>query len=120
MFCTYNIKTNDLWDLDSRLNSAILIKNNSNCDSQGCVYVIYCTLCKYFYIGETGRKISQRIYEHMNNIKRFIPYTRFTAVKKHHIGHFKFFIFATDLDTPLRKFTENKLIRLLSLKKEFA
>lgn len=47
--------------------------------------------------------------------------TRFTAVslhfniKNHHIGHLKLFIYATDLNTHFRKFTEKKLIRIVTL-----
>ncbi len=117
--CPFNIKINDLWEFDGRFNSSLIIKNNSNCNSEGCVYIIYCTLCKYFYVGETGRKIHQRIYEHLYNIRKFIPYIRSTAVSlhfnigNHNIEHFKYFIYDVNMDTHLRKFTEKKLIKLL-------
>jgi len=82
-----------------------------------CVYIIYCTLCKYPYIGETGRKIYQRIYEHLNSINRLflIPGFLHFNLRHHQIGHFKFFIYATDLDTHFRKFTEKKLIKISTL-----
>jgi len=47
------------------------IMSNSKCTSQGCVYIIKCRKCSVYYIGESGRKVIDRIIEHIQNIKRF-------------------------------------------------
>ena len=48
---------------------------NSNCNSKGIIYIIRCSLCSdVFYIGQSGRSVSERLWEHINDIKRLIFY----------------------------------------------
>ena len=42
---------------------------NSIMDESGVIYAIPCTQCKSYYIGETGRKLGQRISEHKNDCR---------------------------------------------------
>ncbi|CAF1074569.1 unnamed protein product, partial [Brachionus calyciflorus] len=49
----------------------IPFQTESNCESLGAVYIIKCKLYNIFYIGETGKKVKQRILEHFYSIKKF-------------------------------------------------
>lgn len=46
------------------------IKKKFTCDSKNVIYAIRCQKCLKLYIGETGRKIKQRINEHMSKIRK--------------------------------------------------
>lgn len=80
--------------------------SNSDCHSTGVIYIIKCLLCDYYYVGETGRKASQRIGQHLLGIKNFIPYTKVISEVAEHFrlkGHnvdrdFKFCIFRKGID----------------------
>ena len=52
-------------------NLTIPFRSNSNCESIGFIYIIYCLKCKHFYIGESGRKVKDRLDEHLKNIINF-------------------------------------------------
>ncbi len=61
--------------------------------------IINCTKFTTFYVGETQRKVSTRIREHLRDIKKFIPYIQFNSevsfhfnLKGHRNHHFCFFI----------------------------
>ena len=44
------------------------IKTSINCKTSGVIYKIFCTRCSDFtYIGETGRALKTRFYEHLND-----------------------------------------------------
>ena len=59
------------------------LKNNSDCNSSGVIYIIKCKKCKCFYIGESSRTITTRIKEHLYSINSFIPYSKHTPVSCH-------------------------------------
>ena len=44
------------------------IKENFTCTSEGAVYAIECKRCGSLYVGETGRKLSERFREHRRNV----------------------------------------------------
>jgi hypothetical protein len=46
----------------------------SNCLSENVIYIIICKKCNYFYIGQSGTTIKNRINQHLNNIKRYINF----------------------------------------------
>ena len=48
------------------------IQNESDCNSIGCIYIIYCNLCNCYYIGETGKSLKVRLKQHIYKIKTFI------------------------------------------------
>ena len=54
-------------------NFTLPIIDFSSCDSKDCIYVIFCSLCNVFYVGQTI-SIKDRIYNHIYNIKNFTPY----------------------------------------------
>ena len=78
--------------------------------------------CKdIYYIGESERKVSTRIKEHIRDIKNFIAYTRYSSVVAEHfnlLGHnykrdFKFCVIKSDLsDMRIRLDHENNFVHL--------
>ena len=93
-----------------------------NCNTSNAVYAIKCCLCKdTFYIGETGRKVSSRINEHLRDIKNFTAYIQYNSVVADHFnrkGHnvsrdFKFCILKNSLpDLKERLDYENNFVHL--------
>ena len=68
------------------------------------IYIIYCSFCNTFYIGQS-KDIKKRIYKHLYDIKKFIPFNNnITSVSIHYNlkyhnfkNHFTFFIFKKDI-----------------------
>ena len=84
------------------------------------IYIIKCKLCpNTYYIGET-KCIKNRISQHINDIKNFIMYKKYTCVSLHfnlknhnYKEHFSFFVFERSLeDRELRELKEKSLIFL--------
>ena len=46
----------------------VKVKSHFSCVSEGLVYVIECKRCGSLYVGETGRKLSERFREHRRNV----------------------------------------------------
>jgi len=130
--CNFSLNNHSPYiSFDNSLKFPIL--SHSCCSSIGCIYVIKCTLCNCYYIGETSRKISTRMKEHLYNIsklKRDIVTSLKcinlqTEVAQHfnHRGHiinehFRFSIFMSEVnDDVKRKSIETDLINILILKK---
>jgi hypothetical protein len=103
------------------------IQKNSNCDSTGIVYIIKCKKCNQFYIGESKRKASLRINEHLRKIVNFqaqleiniskLDQMTETAVHFNSKGHvlnrdFEFYIIIKDLDDSKRYSYETDLINI--------
>jgi hypothetical protein len=94
---------------------------SSSCDSSNIIYFIKCKKCNYFYIGESSRTVKDRLNEHLNYIKKFIPYTKYfksTSIhfnlKGHNLSDFSFYIFARDLTNDTYRFhLEAKLIYIM-------
>jgi hypothetical protein len=103
-------------------NFYLTIEENMNCNTSNAVYAIKCCLCKdTFYIGETGRKVSSRINEHLRDIKNFTAYIQYNSVVADHFnrkGHnvsrdFKFCILKNSLpDLKERLDYENNFVHL--------
>ena len=51
----------------------------TNCCSTNIIYLITCTKCKKQYVGETGRKLKNRVTDHLGDIRR----NENTAVGQH-------------------------------------
>jgi hypothetical protein len=57
-----------------------------SCELSNIIYFITCKICKLQYIGETGRPLRQRIYEHIYSITKAV--TKDTPVSRHfHAPH---------------------------------
>ena len=98
----YYIKLND--------NYILPILDNSCCTSFYCIYIIKCLFCDMFYIGQTN-DISNRLYDHINDIKKFRMYTfkadkcvavHFNLKKHNFMRDFSIYIIKKDI-SPLRK-----------------
>ena len=102
------------------------LKCLATCESTNVVYIISCDVCNKFYIGETEKSLSIRIKQHLNTIRKFIPYHKYHdkivakhfRMKGHSLANFKCCIFKKDLINPIeRKSVEKDLIRFLNLTK---
>ena len=51
--------------------------DNSDCNSENCIYIIKCSLCDVYYIGQTNN-IKNRVYNHIYDIKKFEKYEKNT------------------------------------------
>jgi hypothetical protein len=127
---SFNEKSSFL-DFDNFIKFPIL--SHSCCSSMGCIYIIKCTLCNHFYIGETSRKTSTRIKEHLYSITKMkkdlltslkcINFHSEVAQHFNHKGHnisehFRFTIFVSDVNDDMkRKSIETDVINVLILKK---
>ena len=49
---------------------SIKITDHFTCTSANVIYCITCTLCKKLYIGETGRRLSDRFREHLRDVEK--------------------------------------------------
>jgi hypothetical protein len=95
--------------------------NNSNCKSTNCIYIINCSLCDAFYIGETSRSLEERLKDHLYNIRNFIPIhkefseiaTHFNLLGHNYYHHLNICIFACNIsDTFKRRQIESELIHI--------
>ncbi len=102
-------------------NISIPVMNNCNCKSVNCIYIISCLFCDAFYIGETCRSLEERLYNHLYNIRKFIPiHKEFSEIAAHfnlfghnYYHHLRISIFACNIsDTFKRKQIESELIHI--------
>ena len=56
-----------------------------SCELSDIVYLITCTKCDKYYVGETGRPFRSRIYEHKLSVSKQKD-SRITSVSKHFTG----------------------------------
>ena len=93
-------------------NFILPISENTSCDSENVIYVIFCSFCNTFYFGQSNC-LKDRIYNHIYDIKTFkYPFKEFKSVAVHfnlkyhdYKKHFSFFV--------LRKNIENLDNRLI-------
>ena len=100
----------------------IPIKDNCNCISRNIIYIIRCTYCDVFYVGQTKRSAVERLHEHINDIKNFIPFVKFTSevglhfnLKNHNYkNNLQFYVFKKNLiNLEDRLSVETDLIHLI-------
>ena len=70
----FNCKTCPFLDTSEKITSLVTkqsypSKINITCHSSNLIYCIYCKVCGQQYVGQTKREISQRLQEHLLNIK---------------------------------------------------
>ena len=54
-------------------NSNWEIKGNFTCTTKDCIYVIHCKYCNQLYVGETKRRLADRVAEHLRSINLNSP-----------------------------------------------
>ena len=52
------------------------ILSNSNCKSKFYIYIINCSFCNSFYVGESIQTLEKRLNAHISNIRCFTPFTK--------------------------------------------
>ena len=100
-------------------NFILPIFDNSTCGSKNIIYLIFCSFCSTFYIGQSN-DVKKRIYNHIYDIKKFVSYSDFKSVAvhfnlKHHNfkNHFSFFVIKKDVnDLEARLNIESVLLNL--------
>ena len=101
-------------------NFILPIVAKSSCKSKDLIYIIFCSYCNFFYIGQT-KDLSERIYKHIYDIKNFIPYSERTTsvsvhfnLKRHNFeNHINFFVYRHDIgELEIRLFNESFMINL--------
>ena len=98
------------------------IMSNANCESDNLVYIIKCTLCDDYYVGQTCRTAKKRWSEHIRAIKKFFPFRFNTNEIGYHFNlknhfykkHLQFYIFKNNLiDESYRRSVETDLINMI-------
>ena len=94
-----------------------LITQNLTCASKNVIYVIQCKKCSLRYVGETSRKVKERIGQHLSNIrlKYNTPISEHFNLNGHNILDFSFFALVNNnlWTESKRKIVENKWIEKL-------
>ncbi len=102
-------------------NLCIPVMNNCNCKSRNCIYIIFCSLCDAFYIGETSRTLEERFTDHLHTIRKFVPiFNEFSEIATHfnlcghnYYTHLNISIFACNIsDVFKRRQIESELIHI--------
>lgn len=105
----------------------LYLQDNGTCTSCNLIYVIICTKCKLYYVGETSKSLNIRIKQHINHIINFIPFIKYNdkvipkhfRSKNHSLSNFRVCIFKNNIiDTKMRKEKELDLINFLNLKEK--
>ena len=65
--CPYFVRKTHFMSTSTRIKYKI--KQNINCQSHSCIYVIECTKCHKQYVGQTSQTINQRFYGHRQDIR---------------------------------------------------
>ena len=70
----FKCKTCPFLDTNNTITSVVTkesfpAKTNISCHSSNLIYCIYCKICGLQYVGQTKRELSQRLQEHLLNIK---------------------------------------------------
>ena len=97
--------------------SSLNISDHFTCLSSNVIYCIRCRLCSQLYVGETGRRLGDRIREHINDIRQNSaskPVSRHFNLANHNVNHFSVFgLCLVTGDNDCRKIKEMRLIRTL-------
>ena len=98
------------------------ILSHSNCNSIGCVYIIECKFCKFYYIGETGRIVKERIQEHIRLIIHHSLFKNTESEVAQHFNlplhnyryHFKYYVVKNNISNLKdRRHIENDMIQII-------
>jgi hypothetical protein len=84
----------------------IPIQGNFDCTASNIIYIITCTLCNKFYVGESGKTAKIRIAQHLYNINSFKPFNNTTEIGFHFnlrghnlIQHFRFAVIVKNIES---------------------
>ena len=106
-------------------NLKLNLLNNATCNTENIIYIIICKKCKLYYVGETYKKLKERIAQHLNHIFNFIPYEKYYdkivakhfRTDNHSLNDFNVCVFKSNfINSKERKEKEQDLINFLNLK----
>jgi hypothetical protein len=66
--CPYILNSKEFFS--THTNEKFQIKGRYNCNTEGVIYLITCTKCNKQYVGQTGRKVVERVKEHLYYIEK--------------------------------------------------
>jgi hypothetical protein len=97
--------SNDKYFIKINNSFSLPLFNNSNCNSENLIYILECKLCFSFYIGQT-ENIKKRLYQHLYNIKNFIPFHKTCTCVSFHFNlkphnykyNFNFYILISNIN----------------------
>ena len=93
------------------------ISGSFSCITRDCIYCIYCTKCQQIYVGETKRRLADRVTEHLRSIRiksAGLPVAQHFNKPDHNIGHFQVSVLLNDFHSDAaRKEKEERLIHYL-------
>jgi hypothetical protein len=82
-YCIQLDKSNQALSSFLGINIKTKILCRTSCHTTNVIYLITCLKCRTQYVGETKRKIRQRMYEHIRSIQKFGPAIQSTPVSEH-------------------------------------
>ena len=67
------------------------VKGQITCKTKNLIYLITCRACRQQYVGETGRKLCERVCDHRSAIllRKNTPVARHFNLPNHNMGHFQ-------------------------------
>jgi desmoglein 4 len=66
--CPYILNSKEFYS--THTNEKFLLKGSFNCNTEGVIYLLTCTKCNAQYVGQTGRRVVDRIKEHLYCIRK--------------------------------------------------
>ena len=97
--------------------SSVRITDHFQCTTSNVIYCIKCSRCNLLYVGETGRRLGDRIREHLHDVRtndQTKPVSRHFNLPNHSLSDF--IVFGLSLvtgDNDCRKTKEMRLIHVL-------
>ena len=88
------------------------LRKTYSCESYNIIYGIECRVCKKFYIGRTGRRLSDRFAEHLSNIRNHkdCPVARHFNSHPHTPSDISVFVLRHCANLLARTLTERRMI----------
>lgn len=111
-YCEY-ATFNNFYDCN---NTRFRIVKRITCNTLGCIYLLFCKICGFIYVGETGETLRLRISNHLSKIrtKSDTPVSNHFNSLNHSISDFNFIGIDFCTDVIKRRNLEYKYIRKLN------
>ena len=72
--CCKYLRNDCIINFDDKFQIPII--SNFTRKSKFCIYIINCTFCNSYYVGETTQTLEKRLDGHLSNIRCFIPFVK--------------------------------------------
>ena len=106
--CKY-VTRNSTWNFPK---GKWVVRSSYTCESRNLIYGIECGICHLYYIGQTGRRLSDRFTEHLSDIKNLkdCPVARHFNAHPFRPSDISVFVLRRCASTYLRVITERQMI----------